>query len=354
MIPKIDLYSGIGYSFLRSLFRPTPLIAQLYITRRCNFHCRYCGAVDNSRPDPTLEQLKERILKLKSLGCRIIGLMGGEPTLRSDVVALVKFCRQEGIFTQLPTNGTFLMTKPRGGNGRTLLRNLIEAGVGMISLSVDSVASGFFTSQKELPKTKAVFWTLMKERDHRRLAITLNCVVTRENIAQVPSMLEFCHSHKIMMMTIFAQNPHPISQNKSQKGIEKILLSAKDKKILLKLLNYLREKKKHGYRLVEPFAYYEQIERQIEGKAEWECGAGKEVLIVDIDGRVGICGYLPFSGINIMDLNGDYSQRLSKIRKKYLPECSRRCLPLCMFGESYYRRHPLEFIINQISYFSRS
>ncbi len=272
--------------------------------------------------------------------------MGGEPTLRKDIVDIVRFCSKNKLYTHMPTNGTFLLVKDNGG--RTLLSKLVEAGLGSISLSVDSVAGGFGASSKELPRAKEVLASLIKEKRTNGLAVMLNCVITRENINQVPKMLEFCHTHGLTMVAIIAQDPFPYDSRKNNPNIYKILFSGKDTAGLNKLLAFLTDKNKKGYALGEPTEYYRAIKQWIKGEADWDCGAGKYSMSVDLDGRVAICGYLPYSEINIMDLDRNYYEKLLPEREKYMGWCTKKCLPSCMFCSSFYRQHPLKFLYKKL------
>lgn len=339
----------MGYSFLRSLFRPTPLWVHLYVTRHCNFSCKYCGALDNTRPDPTLKELKQRILKVKSLGGRIIGFMGGEPTLRRDIVDIVRFCSQNGMYTQLPTNGTFLIAPALKKEGKTLLRNLVEAGLGTINISVDSLVGGFMDSDKELPRANGVLEALMEEKK-RGLTVVLNCVVTKKNIDQVAKMVEFCHRKRMMMLTIFAQDPFPLEPGKNPSGIKDTFLTKEDKKKVEKLLNFLTERKKKGYWLGEPLAYYQAVRDWLDGRVDWNCDGGKYSLAIDTDGKVAICGYLPYTKYDLMELEKSFFKNLEPTRDRYLPRCTKICLPLCMFGSAYYRTHPIHFAYERFRY----
>lgn len=344
-----SIFTTVGKSYLRSALKPTPLWTHLFVTRHCNFNCQYCGAVDNQRKDPTFEEICRWILKLKSLGCHCIGFMGGEPTLRKDFVDIVEFCSQNQVYTQLSTNGTLLLKNIGRQNGQNLLKNLTQAGLGVINLSVDSVVENFKASNKKLPRANRILEALQEEKRENGLNFILNCVISKQNFKQVPQLLEFCHSQKIVMAAIFVQNPFQfinpgISRN------NQVFFSKKDADIVSQTADYLIDKKKKGYRLVEPLEYYEAVKKWVRGGYFWKCDAGKYSLVVDTDGGIAICGYLPYLPLNIDDLGENYFEKVEPWREKYLDDCPKKCLPSCNFCTSFYRQNPVKFLYYKFRY----
>ena len=100
-----------GYSILESgkrLLDRKPLQCSLYVTDRCNLDCAYCTEYNNSRPHPSLEDLKKWIRKIRGLSTMRIALVGGEPLMHPNIVELVRYCRELGFATSLTTNGFLL------------------------------------------------------------------------------------------------------------------------------------------------------------------------------------------------------------------------------------------------------
>jgi cyclic pyranopterin phosphate synthase len=107
---------------------------RLSLTDRCNFRCSYCAP---GGPDPAGEPLGRpalaRLVRVfAALGIRRVRLTGGEPTLRPDLLDVVRDVRAvEGIEEiALTTNGQLLST---------LAAPLLAAGVSRLNVSLDTL-----------------------------------------------------------------------------------------------------------------------------------------------------------------------------------------------------------------------
>ncbi len=104
------------------------------LTDRCNFRCTYCSPSDNEPPEGLLTrpELARLFALFASAGVRRIRLTGGEPTLRRDVVEIVRdAAATPGIEdVALTTNGHRL---------DELVGPLLEAGLGSLNVSLDTL-----------------------------------------------------------------------------------------------------------------------------------------------------------------------------------------------------------------------
>ena len=111
---------------------------RISLTDRCNLRCRYC------MPEEGVSFVaKERLLDVESIlgiarvahgfGVRHFKLTGGEPTLRSDLVEVVRRLRKlSDVDISMTTNGVHL---PR------LVEPLRAAGLDRLTISIDSLRS---------------------------------------------------------------------------------------------------------------------------------------------------------------------------------------------------------------------
>ena len=125
---------------------PSPLVdsqgrtiayLRLSLTDRCNFRCDYCSPASYENPGHLLT--RQEIARLGAvfggLGVRRVRLTGGEPTLRRDVVEVVRDLRATPGIEEvaLTTNGHRL---------GELARPLREAGLGSLNVSLDTLDPG--------------------------------------------------------------------------------------------------------------------------------------------------------------------------------------------------------------------
>ncbi|HEY6098742.1 MAG TPA: GTP 3',8-cyclase MoaA [Anaeromyxobacter sp.] len=107
---------------------------RLSLTDRCNFRCSYCAPAKPDRfDDPVSRPALARLVGIfASLGIRRVRLTGGEPTLRGDLLDVVRDVRATPGIEEiaLTTNGHLL---------GTLARPLRAAGVSRLNVSLDSL-----------------------------------------------------------------------------------------------------------------------------------------------------------------------------------------------------------------------
>jgi cyclic pyranopterin phosphate synthase len=110
---------------------------RLSLTDRCNFHCSYCSPLSPGQPEDPLSRLEVgRLVRIfAGLGIRRVRLTGGEPTLRRDLVEIVReVAGSPGIEeVALTTNGQALAG---------LAGPLRAAGVGRVNISLDTLDPG--------------------------------------------------------------------------------------------------------------------------------------------------------------------------------------------------------------------
>ncbi len=126
------------------------------MTDRCNFRCPYCMPKEvfggryeflPRREILTYEEIERLVRAFCRLGVRKVRITGGEPLLRKDlpelIEALVRVGREScsGLDVALTTNGSLL---PH------LATDLAAAGLGRITVSLDSLDDGIFRAMNDV------------------------------------------------------------------------------------------------------------------------------------------------------------------------------------------------------------
>jgi uncharacterized radical SAM superfamily Fe-S cluster-containing enzyme len=115
-------------------------LGNIVLTNRCDLTCWYCFFyAKEGEPiyEPTMDQIKfmlKRMKDKKPVGANAVQLTGGEPTLREDIVEIVKAAREIGYdHVQLNTNGVNL------SKSLELTKGIKEAGVHTLYMSFDGM-----------------------------------------------------------------------------------------------------------------------------------------------------------------------------------------------------------------------
>jgi len=118
------------------------MLGNVALTNRCDLSCWYCFFyAKHGDPvyEPSLEQIKQMLADMKGVrpvGANAVQLTGGEPTLREDLIYIVKIARDLGYdHVQLNTNGINLSKKPE------LCQQLRDAGSHVLYMSFDGVTA---------------------------------------------------------------------------------------------------------------------------------------------------------------------------------------------------------------------
>jgi len=83
------------------------------ITKKCNLRCAHCylSAGDTVDEELTIDEIKGLIKSAKELGARSVSIGGGEPLMRPDYIAIIKYALSQDLMVALGTNGTLIDEK---------------------------------------------------------------------------------------------------------------------------------------------------------------------------------------------------------------------------------------------------
>jgi uncharacterized radical SAM superfamily Fe-S cluster-containing enzyme len=162
-------------------------LANVVVTNRCHLSCWYCFfyAKENDPVyEPSLHELDILFKKLRSqkpIPANAIQITGGEPTIRSDIVDIIKLAKEAGFDQiQLNTTGINLGLNPE------LLVKLRHAGLSTLYMSFDGV------SKRANPKNH---WEIPLILDAARKAgvgiVLVPTVIRGVNDGELGSMINF-------------------------------------------------------------------------------------------------------------------------------------------------------------------
>ena len=82
-----------------------PVLANYYVTYRCNAKCGFCDIWEQPSPMIDLKDAERNLDDLKRLGVKIVDFTGGEPLLHPRLHELLKMAKDRGMRTTVTTNG---------------------------------------------------------------------------------------------------------------------------------------------------------------------------------------------------------------------------------------------------------
>ena len=110
------------------------------VTNRCNLSCPICfanAAASGTLYEPSQDEIRQMLRNLRKnrpVPTPAIQYSGGAPTVRSDIVELIKIAKEEGFtHTQIATNGLAL------ANDENLAKELKAAGLNTVYLQFDGI-----------------------------------------------------------------------------------------------------------------------------------------------------------------------------------------------------------------------
>ncbi len=157
---------------MKRLVDSRPLHAQVVVTYDCNLACRYCHEYAQGAPIVATETILRRVDRLAALGAFTYDLLGGEPLLHPDIVAIVRHIKRQrrGVtFATIITNA-FKLTPE-------MVDGLNDAGLDSMQVSVDTI-----DPEPGLPKSlKSVLPKLALLAERARFKVKIQTVLTEES-----------------------------------------------------------------------------------------------------------------------------------------------------------------------------
>lgn len=321
---------AIASKIMPGKFRP--VISYLYTEWKCNIDCHYCFQFNNNKPGMTLETAKESIDWLKSVGCRVVGLMGGEVLLRKEfILDVIRYGAKQGFFVYLPTNG-YLLTKD-------FIDEAGKAGVAAINLAVDCVVP-----RQGLPKAlmqiESQFRYLVEKQKKYGYVMFFNINITSKNMKDVKMLTEIARVNGIGTDYHVTQAPLNKMEHYKHEREDGLYIKPENYREFDELMEWLKEKNRKGYCMINHPKHFDHMKKFVRGEYQpWRCIAGKNGSFIKADGTLSPCFDLQFDGRDwgkIWKPKLD-RKRIAEVKKK----CNRHCLSTCFYtGSSYYKDFP--------------
>ena len=215
-VTGVHAYVGIGgpcpFSCgLCAMHENHTALANLVVTNRCDLSCFYCFFYAEKAGyvyEPSLESLRMQVRQLKKQGVTMaVQITGGEPTMRDDLVEIVKMLKEEGVrHVQLNTNGIkfakLFFEDPE--KAVEYARSLRQAGVNTVYMSFDGVTpKSNWKNHWEAPFTLEVF-----RRSGMTSVVLVPTVIRGMNTHELGDIIRFAAKHMDVVRSV---NFQPVS-----------------------------------------------------------------------------------------------------------------------------------------------
>ena len=288
--------------------RSAPNIMHIAVTNRCNYDCFYCSNINRDKKNELdTGELIRLMSDLQDMGVARIGLTGGEPLLRDDIVEIVSSIDKRSV-SILHTTGFNLSLKKA--------KELKNAGLFAMGIGLDhynenicdqkkGVGGAFKTSVKAIKNSKkAGIYTILQ------VAVTKEMILNNELMGMV-DLARKLGVHEIRFLDLFPAgrllNAGRLPDTGRLLNAERLpnagrlpnggyggadLPDEKDIKKIVEIQKGINAIK--GYPGVSSLAY-------AESEHKFGCGAGSYHSYIDACGNLYPCDFVPLSFGNIQD-----------------------------------------------------
>lgn len=161
-----------------------PLAVLLEMTHRCPLQCGYCSnpvEMERAGNELTTDEWKKVLTELAEIGVLQVHFSGGEPSVRKDLVELVRHANDLGLYTNLITSAV-LITKER-------LTEIADAGLAHIQISFQANDPALANRIGGFKNGHAKKLEVAQWSRELGLPLTVNAVMHRQNLHELRDMI---------------------------------------------------------------------------------------------------------------------------------------------------------------------
>lgn len=163
----------------------SPYVVYFLPSLFCPQKCVYCYAKTCSKPEEDMiprGRLKEIFAELAEIGVEVVGLSGGDPLARRDILAILGDMLDAGLVPDIPT---------KVGLSRRRIQELRDRGVRIMQVSLDSADPAIVDRMVGLPGYHRRVFRLMEDLRATGMRLRTNSVLTPVNVGKIPALLDY-------------------------------------------------------------------------------------------------------------------------------------------------------------------
>ncbi len=281
----------LGLSEVVKKGKTAPISCHISVTQKCNLSCWHCS---NWHRDPVedipLDVLEDTISRLQDMGNCLIGITGGEPTLRDDLEDIIK-CVGPRSSTLLFTNGVNL--------DYDRAKELKKAGLFSVSVSLDHHIPEIHDQRRGQKGSFDTAVNAAKACLDAGLYTLIGTVPTKEQISagEVPAFYDYCRDIGVHEVRVLA--PIPTGRIVGQRECR--WCGSEEEQQMYDY--HIKLNKIKDYPRISVYSFLEK--EDLLG-----CTAGTFHIFIETDGTVTPCDMIPMGFGNIKEEGIEESYRL--------------------------------------------
>lgn len=155
------------------------------VTSRCNFRCRYCLPAGKQAvvTQPSLEEAIDVLQAAHDIGIQRVHYTGGEPTVRRDLLVIMRAAKDIGFTQQIITTNGYKLHR--------FIEKAVDAGLTRVIVSLDSL-----DAQRNLFVTRAGFFQDTLKSIERSVELLptmtkISCCTMKSTLAELPALIMY-------------------------------------------------------------------------------------------------------------------------------------------------------------------
>lgn len=178
-----------------------PLFVCWELTKACDLSCRHCRAKAIKRSLPgelTYEEGIRLIDQIPEFGEPYPAILftGGDPMKRPDLMQLIAYARDLGIYTAVAASVTDLLTREK-------MEQLRDLDVGVMSISIDGADPTTHDSLRGVPGTWRKSIEVLETAKDIGLRVQVNSTVMNSNLEQLADLFEIAFRNGAAAWEVF-------------------------------------------------------------------------------------------------------------------------------------------------------
>jgi len=183
----VNVIKGIAWFGVRRPYVPgAPFQVVWNITRACNLKCLHCyeSAGAKGMDELTTDEALHGVDILADAGVLILAFSGGEPTIRPDILQLVKRSSDRGLFTAVATNAVLFSSRKK-------VKEFKDAGLQFAQISLDGLNPQTHDAFRGVSGTFEKTVQGIKNCVAEGLFVEIATTCTRYNLKEITDMIDF-------------------------------------------------------------------------------------------------------------------------------------------------------------------